>query len=76
MNSDSSRLILTGAIAAILAGCGGGSGGGAPYTMPTQQSSNMSVLVSDASIEDWSMIGVKFMSIALVPQGGGANVTV
>ena len=73
MNSDSSRLILTGAIAAILAGCGGGS---APSTMPTQQSSNMSVLVSDASIDDWSMIGVKFMSIALVPQGGGANVTV
>ncbi len=77
MNSDSSRLILTGAIATILAGCGGGSGSGSPSsTMPTQQSSNMSVLVSDASTEDWSMIGVKIMSIALVPQGGGANVTV
>jgi hypothetical protein len=76
MNSDSSRLILTGAIAAILAGCGGGGGGSMSSTMPTQQSSNMSVLVSDASTEDWAMIGVKIMSIALVPQGGGANVTV
>ena len=76
MNADSSRLILTGAIAAILAGCGGGNGGSTSSTMPTQQSSNMSVLVSDAATEDWSMIGVKIMSIALVPQGGGANVTV
>jgi hypothetical protein len=76
MNSDSSKLILTGAIAAILAGCGGGGGGSVSSTMPTQQSSNMSVLVSDASTEDWAMIGVKILSIALVPQGGGANVTV
>ncbi len=32
--------------------------------------------VSDASSEDWATIGVKVLSIALVPQGGGANVTV
>jgi hypothetical protein len=36
----------------------------------------MSVMVSDASSEDWAIIGVKILSIALVPQGGGANVTV
>jgi hypothetical protein len=36
----------------------------------------MAVMVSDASTEDWATIGVKILSIALVPQGGGANVTV
>jgi hypothetical protein len=33
-------------------------------------------MVSDASSEDWATIGVKIMSIALIPQGGGGNVTV
>ena len=34
------------------------------------------MLVSDASTEDWHTIGVKVLSIALVPQSGGSNVTV
>ncbi len=34
------------------------------------------MLISDASTEDWATIGVKVLSIALVPQGGGSNVTV
>jgi hypothetical protein len=34
------------------------------------------MLLSDASSEDWATIGVKILSIALVPQGGGSNVTV
>ena len=34
------------------------------------------MLISDASSEDWATIGVKVLSIALVPQGGGSNVTV
>ncbi|MFI4890588.1 MAG: hypothetical protein ACHQIL_08655 [Steroidobacterales bacterium] len=73
MKSNSSGLLLAGAIAAILAGCGGGGGG--PLT-PVPQSGTLSVLASDASTEDWAMIGVKVLSVALVPQGGGANVTV
>jgi hypothetical protein len=32
--------------------------------------------MSDASSDDWALVGVKVLSIALVPQGGGANVTV
>jgi hypothetical protein len=36
----------------------------------------MSVLISDASSEDWATIGVKILSIALIPQGGGTNATV
>jgi len=33
------------------------------------------MMVSDASTEDWATIGVKILSIALIPQGGGTNVT-
>ena len=52
---------------------------GASMTAPqgsAPQSANVAVLVSDASSEDWATIGVKILSIALVPQGGGAKVTV
>jgi hypothetical protein len=34
------------------------------------------VVVSDDATQDWATIGVKVLSIALVPQGGGTNVTV
>jgi hypothetical protein len=51
-------------------------GSTAPAQSSTPQSANMAVMVSDASTEDWATIGVKILSIALVPQGGGANVTV
>jgi hypothetical protein len=34
------------------------------------------MIISDASAEDWATIGVKVLGIALIPQGGGANVTV
>jgi hypothetical protein len=33
-------------------------------------------MVSDASSDDWATIGVKILTIALVPQGGGTPVTV
>ena len=45
-------------------------------TTSTPQNANLAVLVSDASTEDWATIGVKILSIALIPQGGGSNVTV
>jgi hypothetical protein len=48
-----------------------GSGGGTGN--PT---GNLNLMVSDASTEDWATIGVKILSIALVPQGGGSPVTV
>jgi hypothetical protein len=78
MVSNTSRLLSVGAAAALLAACGGGSGGAtttAPATAASQ-TGNVSMLLSDASSEDWATIGVKVLSIALVPQGGGANVTV
>lgn len=65
---------LSALMIASLAACGGG--GGASSSTDTAQSASMSVLVSDASSDDWATIGVKVLSISLTPQGGGAAVTV
>ena len=64
--------LLTG-LTAVLAGCGG-SGSGS--MTPTPMSGTMPLTISDASSDDWATIGVKLLSIALVPQGGGSAVTV
>src|SRR5579871_1259784 len=82
MSSSTSRLVSLGVAAALIAGCGGGSGStagdssGTSSTQPTQQTGKVSLMMSDASTEDWAMIGVEVLSIALIPQGGGGNVTV
>ena len=81
MAPQTSRLLSVSAAAALIAACGGGGSSGGAMTTPTSppsapQSSNVAMLVSDASGEDWATIGVKVMSIALVPQGGGGNVIV
>jgi hypothetical protein len=77
MDPNTFRMLSVGAAAALLVACGGGgmSGSTSP-TMPTAQTGNVSMLISDASSEDWATIGVKVLSIALVPQSGGSNVTV
>jgi hypothetical protein len=80
--SNSTRAWSLCIAAALLAACGGGgsdSSGGSAVSTPTStptQTANLAVMVSDASSEDWATIGVKIMSIALIPQGGGGNVTV
>lgn len=78
MVSNKTRLLGVSLAGAVLAACGGGSGGSSmtPPMTSAPQSAPMSVLISDASTEDWATIGVKILSIALVPQGGGSNVTV
>src|SRR5271157_443191 len=82
MTTGSSRFLSVSIAAALLAACGGGSGGsastasGTSSTTSTPQSANVPLLLSDASTEDWATIGVKVLSIALVPQGGGSNVVV
>jgi hypothetical protein len=77
MVSNTSRMLVLGVASAVLAACGGGSSGSATDPTPTApQTANVSMLISDASTEDWAAIDVKILSIALVPQGGGANVTV
>ena len=78
MFSNKSRLLALGLASAMIAACGGGGSSGGSMNPPTSapQSANVSMLISDASTEDWATIGVKVLSIALVPQGGGSNVTV
>jgi len=73
MNWVTLRYAACSALLAVLAGCGSDGGGG---TMPTQQMGTLSMVVSDASSDDWATIGVNVLSIALIPQGGGSNVTV
>jgi hypothetical protein len=69
------------ALLAVLAGCGGGGGGSVDASAgagisTTAQSVSVPVMLSDASSEDWATIGVNLLSLALVPQGGGAPVTI
>jgi hypothetical protein len=77
MVPHASRLLSVGIVASLIAACGGGSSHiGVTSMTPSSQTGNVSVLITDASTEDWATIGVKVLSIALVPQGGGGNVTV
>jgi hypothetical protein len=86
MNTTKLNFAVCGAIAATLAACGGGSSGytgtasstgsGTGSGGATAQTASMPMMISDASSDDWATIGVKVLSIALIPQGGGANVTV
>ncbi len=64
------------AFVALLSGCSSGSGSSGGNPNPLPQNGTVSMIISDASSEDWAGINVKVLSIALVPQGGGANVTV
>lgn len=73
------RTALVSGLAVLAAACGSGSGAtSSSSTGSTQPQStgNVSLLVSDASSDDWGTIGVKVLSIALLPQGGGSPVTV
>jgi hypothetical protein len=77
---------VCGVIAATLAGCGGGGSSGMSSSAVTSgsttssttsaQTASVPVMISDASADDWACIAVKVLSIALIPQGGGTNVTV
>src|SRR5690349_1475143 len=66
--------LVTG-LTAALTGCGGG--GGNNYTSNTPPPmATMALTMSDASADDWACVGVRVLSIALVPAGGGSPVTV
>ena len=67
---------LAGGLTAGVAACGGGGDSAATNTPPPVSMGTMPVLISDASADDWAIIGVRVLSIALVPQAGGDNVTV
>lgn len=74
------RIALAAAGLGILAfslACGGSGGGSSQgtNTAPAPQGS-VNLSLSDASNEDWAMIGVKVLGITLTPQGGGTPVTI
>jgi hypothetical protein len=60
----------------FLVACGSSSTPASNPTTPTPQNGKVNTMVSDASTEDWATIGVKILSIALIPQAGGTNVNV
>jgi hypothetical protein len=74
------RYALCVALAATVTACGGGGSSSDLSSMSssgaTTQSASMPLVISDASSDDWALVGVRVLSIALVPQGGGDNVTV
>jgi len=73
MVSNKTRWLGVGLAAAVLAACGGGGSSGSSMNPPINsapQSTPLPIMISDASTEDWATIGVKILSIALVPQGG------
>src|ERR1700694_2934680 len=78
MQATSVQRAISAVLLASVAACGGGGSYSGSGTMPgpTPQSVTAPIVVSDASNEDWATIGVKVLSIALIPQGGGMNVTV
>lgn len=79
MLNQTIKLILAASLSGSLVACGGGGSGGVGSTASStnvSQTANVPVVVSDASSEDWATIGVKVLSIALLPQGGGNPVTV
>jgi len=61
------------ALLALLGCSGSSSGGSAPPATPTGA---VALSVSDASTEDWAVIGVKLLGITLTPQGGGTPATI
>jgi hypothetical protein len=75
-----SRVMLGAASAALTLfslGCSSGSSsGGSGGTTPVAQTGTVDLIVSDSPTEDWATIGVKVLSVALTPQGGGSDVTV
>jgi Domain of unknown function (DUF4382) len=79
MNSRLSRIFLGLTLAAtpfFLVACGSSSGAGLVSNGGGTQDGSVNMMVSDASTEDWATIGVKILSISLVPQGGGSPVNV
>lgn len=80
MKCNVTRVILWLTSAALMLfsiGCSSGSSSsGNPNPTPQPQNGTVNLLVSDASTEDWAMIGVKILSVSLTPQGGGSDVVV
>jgi hypothetical protein len=77
MNAKFFSRSVMGLVAAVaLAGCSGGSGSSASATGTGSSNGTVSMMVSDAPMNDWAAVDVKILSISLNPQGGGTPVVV
>src|SRR5690348_468803 len=83
MHSKLLARAVSSALLVSLCACGAGTTGSSmtpPASTGSMGTSTPSgyvpVMVSDDSAEDWATIGVKVLSIALTPAGGGSPVTV
>ena len=80
MNVNFLRAAMCAALIATLGACGSGGSSSDPGSglgnSPMPQTTQMAMIISDASSDDWATVGVKILSIALTPQGGGSPVTV
>jgi hypothetical protein len=76
MNIKPLRILAGTATFALLfaMGCGGGSSSSS-QSQPAS-TGNVHVIASDDATEDWATIGVKVLSVSLVPQSGGSPVVV
>jgi len=74
--------LICGMLMTTLAACGGGDSssssgiGSGSSSSSVASNGQLPLIISDASSQDWALIGVKILRIDLVPQGGGSNVTV
>jgi hypothetical protein len=69
--------VASGVLMLCSTGCSSGSSSAnSGGSTPQAQNGTVNLIVSDAPTEDWATIGVKVLSIALTPQGGGSAVTV
>ena len=78
MKSYFSRVVLgvaSGALMLYSVGCSSANSS-SNNSNPQPQNGTVSVVISDGPTEDWATIGVKVLSVALTPQGGGSDVTV
>ena len=71
-------MAVSATLLASLAACGGGGGSANSTTPPPSQTQSvmMPLSISDASAEDWALIGVGIRQISLTPQGGGTPVVI
>lgn len=80
MTSHAWRAALCAALAVGLSACGSGSPSSSvnasSISAAPPQTTQMAMIISDSSVNDWASIGVKILSIALIPQGGASPVTV
>jgi hypothetical protein len=76
MNIKPLRIFAGMGVTALLFAMACGGGGSSSTPVVPNSTGQVHVIVSDDPTEDWATIGVKVLSVSLVPQGGGTAVPV